>query len=79
VFVVLVIQFPAVTPALIILSAAPLSLVCVFAMRVVTGTALNVSSSKPGICLRLSIVAGLIQSSAAPPVPMKMADQGVWT
>jgi len=55
VFVVLVIQFRAFTPALIILSAAPLSLVGVFAMLLVTGTALNVSSFM-GIILMVGLV-----------------------
>lgn len=55
VFVVLVIQFRAFTPALIILSAAPLSLVGVFAMLFVTGTALNVSSFM-GIILMVGLV-----------------------
>jgi CzcA family heavy metal efflux pump len=55
VFIVLVIQFRAFTPALIILSAAPLSLVGVFAMLLVTGTALNVSSFM-GIILMVGLV-----------------------
>jgi CzcA family heavy metal efflux pump len=55
VFVVLVIQFRAFMPALIILSAAPLSLVGVFAMLWVTGTALNVSSFM-GIILMVGLV-----------------------
>ena len=55
VFVVLVIQFRAFTPALIILSAAPLSLVGVFAMLWITGTALNVSSFM-GIILMVGLV-----------------------
>lgn len=55
VFVVLVIQFRAFLPALIILSAAPLSLVGVFAMLLVTGTALNVSSFM-GIILMVGLV-----------------------
>lgn len=55
VFVVLVIQFRAFAPALIILSAAPLSLVGVFAMLLVTGTALNVSSFM-GIILMVGLV-----------------------
>jgi CzcA family heavy metal efflux pump len=55
VFVVLVIQFRSFTPALIILSAAPLSLVGVFAMLLVTGTALNVSSFM-GIILMVGLV-----------------------
>jgi len=55
VFIVLVIQFRAFTPALIILSAAPLSLVGVFAMLWITGTALNVSSFM-GIILMVGLV-----------------------
>lgn len=55
VFVVLVIQFRAFAPALIILSAAPFSLVGVFAMLWVTGTALNVSSFM-GIILMVGLV-----------------------
>jgi multidrug efflux pump subunit AcrB len=55
VFIVLVIQFRAFMPALIILSAAPLSLVGVFAMLWVTGTALNVSSFM-GIILMVGLV-----------------------
>ncbi len=55
VFTVLVIQFRAFRPALIILSAAPLSLLGVFAMLAVTGTALNVSSFM-GIILMVGLV-----------------------
>jgi CzcA family heavy metal efflux pump len=55
VFIVLVIQFRTFLPALIILSAAPLSLVGVFAMLWVTGTALNVSSFM-GIILMVGLV-----------------------
>jgi CzcA family heavy metal efflux pump len=55
VFVVLVIQFRSFAPALIILSAAPLSLVGVFAMLLITGTALNVSSFM-GIILMVGLV-----------------------
>jgi hypothetical protein len=44
VFIVLVIQFRAFAPALIIMSAAPLSLLGVFVMLLATATALNVSS-----------------------------------
>jgi CzcA family heavy metal efflux pump len=55
VFVVLVVQFRTFGPALIILSAAPLSLVGVFAMLLVTGTALNVSSFM-GIILMVGLV-----------------------
>jgi multidrug efflux pump subunit AcrB len=55
VFTVLVIQFRAFRPALIILSAAPLSLLGVFAMLEVTGTPLNVSSFM-GIILMVGLV-----------------------
>ena len=55
VFIVLVIQFRTFLPALIILSAAPLSLVGVFGMLWVTGTALNVSSFM-GIILMVGLV-----------------------
>jgi multidrug efflux pump subunit AcrB len=55
VFTVLVIQFRALRPALIILSAAPLSLVGVFAMLKATGTPLNVSSFM-GIILMVGLV-----------------------
>lgn len=55
VFIVLVIQFREFRPALIILSAAPLSLLGVFAMLLVTGTALNVSSFM-GIILMVGLV-----------------------
>ncbi len=55
VFVVLVIQFRTIGPALIILSAAPLSLIGVFFMLMVTGTALNVSSFM-GIILMVGLV-----------------------
>ncbi|PYV26672.1 MAG: AcrB/AcrD/AcrF family protein [Acidobacteria bacterium] len=55
VFIVLVIQFRAFAPALIIMSAAPLSLVGVFAMLLVTGTVLNVSSFM-GIILMVGLV-----------------------
>ena len=55
VFVVLVIQFRSFAPALIILSAAPLSLVGVFTMLLVTRTALNVSSFM-GIILMVGLV-----------------------
>lgn len=55
VFIVLVIQFREFQPALIILSAAPLSLVGVFAMLLITGTALNVSSFM-GIILMVGLV-----------------------
>ncbi len=55
VFTVLVIQFRAFRPALIILSAAPLSLVGVFIMLMLTGTPLNVSSFM-GIILMIGLV-----------------------
>jgi multidrug efflux pump subunit AcrB len=55
VFVVLVIQFRAFRPALIIMTAAPLSLLGVFAMLWATGTALNVSSFM-GIILMVGLV-----------------------
>jgi CzcA family heavy metal efflux pump len=55
VFIVLVIQFRAFPPALIIMSAAPLSILGVFAMLLATGTALNVSSFM-GIILLVGLV-----------------------
>jgi CzcA family heavy metal efflux pump len=55
VFTVLVAQFRHFLPALIILSAAPLALVGVFGMLVVTGTPLNVSSLM-GIILMVGLV-----------------------
>jgi CzcA family heavy metal efflux pump len=55
VFVVLVVQFRSFAPALIILSAAPLSLAGVFGMLLITGTALNVSSFM-GIILMVGLV-----------------------
>jgi CzcA family heavy metal efflux pump len=55
VFIVLVIQFRAFPPALIIMSAAPLSVLGVFAMLLATGTALNVSSFM-GIILMVGLV-----------------------
>jgi CzcA family heavy metal efflux pump len=55
VFTVLVIQFRKFGPAIIILSAAPLSLMGVFAMLLVTGTPLNVSSMM-GIILMIGLV-----------------------
>jgi multidrug efflux pump subunit AcrB len=55
VFTVLVIQFRAFRPALIILSAAPLSLVGVFAMLEICGVPLNVSSFM-GIILMIGLV-----------------------
>ena len=55
VFTVLVVQFRAFRPALIILSAAPLSLLGVFGMLLATGTPLNVSSMM-GIILMVGLV-----------------------
>lgn len=55
VFAVLVAQFRAIRPALIIISAAPLSLVGVFGMLLLTGTPLNVSSFM-GIILMVGLV-----------------------
>ncbi len=55
VFIVLVVQFRAFAPSLIIMSAAPLSLLGVFTMLWVTGTALNVSSFM-GIILMVGLV-----------------------
>lgn len=55
IFIVLVIQFRAFRPALIIIAAAPLSLLGVFAMLLVTRTALNVSSFM-GIILMVGLV-----------------------
>jgi len=55
VFIVLVVQFRAFAPSLIIMSAAPLSLLGVFTMLWLTGTALNVSSFM-GIILMVGLV-----------------------
>ncbi|HEV2224067.1 MAG TPA: efflux RND transporter permease subunit, partial [Candidatus Acidoferrales bacterium] len=55
IFIVLVVQFRSFAPSLIIISAAPLSLVGVFAMLLVTQTALNVSSFM-GIILMVGLV-----------------------
>jgi|CZKC01.1.fsa_nt_gi CzcA family heavy metal efflux pump len=55
VFTVLVIQFRAFRPALIMISAAPLSLAGVFGMLFITGTPLNVSSFM-GIILMIGLV-----------------------
>jgi CzcA family heavy metal efflux pump len=55
VFTVLVVQFRAIRPALIIISAAPLSLVGVFSMLLITGTPLNFSSFM-GIILMVGLV-----------------------
>ncbi len=55
VFTVLVIQFRAFLPALIIISAAPFSLIGVFFLLLVTGTPLNVSSFM-GIILMVGLV-----------------------
>lgn len=55
VFTVLVIQFRAFLPALVIISAAPLSLIGVFLLLLITGTPLNVSSFM-GIILMVGLV-----------------------
>jgi multidrug efflux pump subunit AcrB len=55
VFAVIVIQFRAFLPALIITSAAPLSLIGVFLLLLITGTPLNVSSFM-GIILMVGLV-----------------------
>lgn len=55
VLIVLVMQFRALRPALIVMSAAPLSLLGVFGMLWATGTALNVSSFM-GIILMVGLV-----------------------
>lgn len=55
VFTVLVIQFRAFLPALVIISAAPMSLIGVFLLLLVTGTPLNVSSFM-GIILMVGLV-----------------------
>ena len=55
VFTVLVVQFREFTPALIIISAAPLSLLGVFGLLRITGTPLNVSSLM-GIILMVGLV-----------------------
>jgi len=55
VFIVLVVQFRAFRPSLIILSAAPLSLLGVFGMLLITDTQLNVSSFM-GIILMVGLV-----------------------
>ncbi len=55
VFIVLVVQFRSFVPSLIIMSAAPISLLGVFAMLLVTKTALNVSSFM-GIILMVGLV-----------------------
>jgi multidrug efflux pump subunit AcrB len=55
VFTVLVIQFRAFLPALIIISAAPLSMIGVFILLLLTGTPLNVSSFM-GIILMVGLV-----------------------
>ena len=55
VFIVLVFQFRSFQPAVIILSAAPLSLFGVFAMLLLTGTVLNVSSFM-GVILMVGLV-----------------------
>ncbi len=55
VFTVLVFQFRSFRPALIILTAAPLSLLGVFGMLLATGTPLNVSS-----CMGIILMIGLV-------------------
>ena len=55
VFTVLVIQFRAFLPALVIISGAPLSLIGVFLLLLITGTPLNVSSFM-GIILMVGLV-----------------------
>ena len=55
VFTVLVVQFRAFLPALIIVSAAPLSMIGVFFLLLLTGTPLNVSSFM-GIILMVGLV-----------------------
>lgn len=55
VFTVLVIQFRAFLPALVIMSAAPLSMIGVFLLLLITGTPLNVSSFM-GIILMVGLV-----------------------
>ena len=55
VFTILVIQFRAFLPALIIISAAPLSMIGVFLLLLMTGTPLNVSSFM-GIVLMVGLV-----------------------
>ncbi len=55
VFTVLVIQFRAFLPALVIMSAAPMSLIGVFLLLLITGTPLNVSSLM-GIVLMVGLV-----------------------
>ena len=55
VFTVLVIQFRAFLPALVIISAAPMSLIGVFFLLLITGTPLNVSSFM-GIILMVGLV-----------------------
>ena len=54
-FVILVIQFRAFTPAVLILLAAPLSLGGAFALLLITGTDLNVSSAM-GLILLVGLV-----------------------
>ena len=55
VFTVLVIQFRAFLPAVVIISAAPMSLIGVFLLLLITGTPLNVSSFM-GIILMVGLV-----------------------
>ncbi len=55
VFTILVLQFRAFLPALVIISAAPMSLIGVFLLLLITGTPLNVSSFM-GIILMVGLV-----------------------
>jgi CzcA family heavy metal efflux pump len=55
VFTVLVVQFRAFIPALVIISAAPMSMIGVFLLLLITGTPLNVSSFM-GIILMVGLV-----------------------
>jgi multidrug efflux pump subunit AcrB len=55
VFTILVLQFRAFLPALVIISAAPISLIGVFLLLLITGTPLNVSSFM-GIILMVGLV-----------------------
>src|SRR5215470_10914731 len=55
VFTILVLQFRAFLPALVIISAAPMSLIGVFFLLLITGTPLNVSSFM-GIILMVGLV-----------------------
>ena len=55
VFIILIVQFRALVPALLILLAAPLSLAGAFALLLLTGTVLNVSSAM-GLILLVGLV-----------------------